>query len=86
MTDDTHKKSGAEPGPEAKTRRCLIGKTPFLSAWAGERICRRCKGKCQKVAYRYRLAQLITSVGVIRMIDRPWRLCVRPPNDRGRGA
>ena len=28
---------------EEKTRKCLICKTPFPSAWAGERICRRCK-------------------------------------------
>lgn len=30
------------PGEE-KTRKCLICKTPFQSAWAGERVCRRCK-------------------------------------------
>lgn len=28
---------------ESKTRRCLICKDPFLSEWAGERICRKCK-------------------------------------------
>jgi len=28
---------------EEKIRNCLICKTPFPSAWAGERICRRCK-------------------------------------------
>ena len=28
---------------EAKTRKCLVCKSPFESAWAGERICRRCK-------------------------------------------
>jgi hypothetical protein len=28
---------------EQKIRKCLICKAPFLSAWAGERICRRCK-------------------------------------------
>ncbi len=28
---------------EEKTRKCLICKTPFQSAWAGERVCRRCK-------------------------------------------
>ena len=27
----------------AKTRKCLVCKAPFLSAWAGERVCRRCK-------------------------------------------
>jgi len=30
------------PGEE-KVRKCLICKTPFQSAWAGERVCRRCK-------------------------------------------
>jgi len=43
MTKHTHKKPETEHGAEAKTRRCLICKTPFPSAWAGERICRRCK-------------------------------------------
>ncbi len=28
---------------EEKVRKCLICKTPFPSAWAGERVCRRCK-------------------------------------------
>lgn len=28
---------------EQRTRSCLICKSPFPSAWAGERICRRCK-------------------------------------------
>ena len=43
MAKHMHKKPETEPGPEAKTRRCLICKTPFPSAWVGERICRRCK-------------------------------------------
>ena len=30
-------------GDEEKIRKCLICKTPFPSAWAGERVCRRCK-------------------------------------------
>jgi hypothetical protein len=30
------------PGEE-KMRKCLICKTAFQSAWAGERVCRRCK-------------------------------------------
>ena len=29
--------------PEPKTRQCLLCRTPFPSAWAGERICRPCK-------------------------------------------
>lgn len=28
---------------EAKIRKCLVCKAPFESAWAGERVCRRCK-------------------------------------------
>ena len=28
---------------EEKTRLCLVCRSPFPSAWAGERICRRCK-------------------------------------------
>jgi hypothetical protein len=35
--DESHR-----PGEE-KTRKCLICKTAFQSAWAGERVCRRCK-------------------------------------------
>ncbi len=27
----------------AKTRKCLVCKATFPSAWAGERVCRRCK-------------------------------------------
>ena len=27
----------------AKQRTCLVCRTPFQSAWAGERICPRCK-------------------------------------------
>jgi hypothetical protein len=26
-----------------KVRKCLICRDPFPSAWAGERVCRRCK-------------------------------------------
>ncbi len=26
-----------------KTRKCLICRDPFPSAWAGERVCRKCK-------------------------------------------
>jgi|UPI00082A0A40 uncharacterized paraquat-inducible protein A len=31
------------PAQQAKTRVCLKCKTPFESAWIGERICGRCK-------------------------------------------
>ncbi len=30
--------------PGAKNRDCLLCRKEFLSAWAGERICRPCKG------------------------------------------
>ena len=30
---------------ERKTRQCLVCKAPFLSEWAGERICRNCKSR-----------------------------------------
>ena len=30
---------------ERKTRKCLVCKAPFLSEWAGERICRNCKSR-----------------------------------------
>jgi len=30
---------------QPKTRLCLICRSPFPSAWAGERICRHCKSK-----------------------------------------
>lgn len=29
----------------AKTRKCLVCRDDFDSAWSGERICRRCKGR-----------------------------------------
>jgi len=36
-----NEESGRES--EEKIRNCLVCKSPFPSAWAGERICRRCK-------------------------------------------
>jgi hypothetical protein len=33
----------AEVKTEPKTRKCLLCRLPFLSAWAGERVCRKCK-------------------------------------------
>jgi hypothetical protein len=38
-----HTKPEPERPVEPQTRPCLVCKTPFLSAWSGERICRRCK-------------------------------------------
>ena len=28
---------------ESKTRKCLVCKVEFLSEWAGERVCKKCK-------------------------------------------
>ncbi len=28
-----------------KTRKCLVCEAPFLSEWAGERVCQKCKSK-----------------------------------------
>ena len=36
---EAHSRHDREP----KTRNCLICRSPFPSAWAGERVCRRCK-------------------------------------------
>jgi hypothetical protein len=43
LLDDDHKKPMSGRDVEPKTKPCLICKSPFLSEWAGERICRRCK-------------------------------------------
>jgi hypothetical protein len=34
---------GDETEAEVKERRCLMCRETFDSAWAGERICRRCR-------------------------------------------
>ena len=46
--DSSEEQSGQEGrqpkhASEPKIRNCLICCRPFPSAWAGERICRRCK-------------------------------------------
>ena len=38
VTDDE-----AGRAEEPKVRKCLVCRTAFQSAWAGERVCRRCK-------------------------------------------
>jgi hypothetical protein len=40
--DNDHKLASGH-GSDAKTKPCLICKSPFPSEWAGERICRKCK-------------------------------------------
>ena len=32
-----------ETNPEAKNRHCLMCRDTFLSQWAGERVCPKCK-------------------------------------------
>ena len=32
---------------ERKTRKCLVCRDEFLSEWAGERICRKCKQRAE---------------------------------------
>ena len=41
--DNDHKKPASVRDFDPKTKPCLVCKSPFLSEWAGERICRRCK-------------------------------------------
>ena len=43
MAEHSYKNPETDTDVEAKTGLCLVCKTPFPSAWAGERICRRCK-------------------------------------------
>jgi hypothetical protein len=46
QTVDAREERDEHPGrsdSEEKTRKCLVCRSPFPSAWAGERICRRCK-------------------------------------------
>ena len=43
MTRERYKKVQAGPNPDQKIRRCLMCRKDFESAWAGERICRKCK-------------------------------------------
>jgi hypothetical protein len=44
-TDVVLRQDAQEPGriAEEKIRKCLVCRSPFPSAWAGERVCRRCK-------------------------------------------
>ena len=46
MRNDPAAEPAREPEPSqvARTRRCLKCAEAFDSEWAGERICRRCKG------------------------------------------
>lgn len=35
--------SDTDDNADRKTRRCLMCGQPFVSEWAGERVCRSCK-------------------------------------------
>lgn len=41
--DTVGEESEIEAKTAAKTRNCLVCQTQFLSQWAGERICSKCK-------------------------------------------
>jgi hypothetical protein len=41
--DDLDVEDYTPPGMTPKMRPCLKCRTPFLSEWSGERICRKCK-------------------------------------------
>ncbi len=40
---DTNKKPASDPTIEGRTRRCLVCRKQFFSAWSGQRICQGCK-------------------------------------------
>jgi hypothetical protein len=42
-TRDPSEETDDEVKTEPKTRKCLLCSQPFPSAWAGERVCRKCK-------------------------------------------
>jgi hypothetical protein len=41
--NDENSNPSRDHSDRAKMRACLVCKRQFLSAWAGERICRQCK-------------------------------------------
>lgn len=43
VMSESNTKPEFEPGVAPKVRDCLVCRTPFPSAWSGERICHRCK-------------------------------------------
>jgi len=60
LNHNDHKKPETERNISTKTRPCLVCEAPFLSEWAGERICRRCKSK---TAWRGRVRSYPRSTG-----------------------
>jgi hypothetical protein len=41
--NESHKKPVSDRPHISKTRKCLMCRQPFSSAWAGERVCSNCK-------------------------------------------
>jgi hypothetical protein len=40
---DTNKKPASDHAIEGRTRKCLVCRKQFFSAWSGQRICQGCK-------------------------------------------
>ena len=47
---------GLEPRHEARERICLMCGDPFESAWAGHRICSKCRANVRRSGAGYSLA------------------------------
>ncbi len=69
---NTRSKSWPEPEREheQKHRRCLVCHKTFVSEWAGERICKRCKstsvwreGKAAEISTE-KLDEIINSIAI----------------------
>jgi len=43
ISANENSESGASPMHKEKTRRCLVCCEDFVSAWAGERVCKKCR-------------------------------------------
>lgn len=43
MSANENGEIAASPMHKEKTRRCLVCSEDFVSAWAGERVCKKCR-------------------------------------------
>ena len=43
ISANENNEAGLSPMHKEKTRRCLVCCEDFLSAWAGERVCKKCR-------------------------------------------
>jgi hypothetical protein len=43
ISANENSEAGASPMHKEKTRRCLVCSEDFVSAWAGERVCKKCR-------------------------------------------